>query len=347
MEKIYKFSLDSSEKFDCPNCGARSRFVRYRNVVSGDWVLDDYGRCDRENDCGYWKKIEHNEIVTDKLILKYEVQRKRNICNTDFLSDAFYKPFRENNLGGVKYENTFLRGIGKVFGKKVAVDVYNKFNLGTFYDGAVVFPYYGINGELITGKIMWYDDDLHRMKEGKKSFPRWLHNFDYKKDNTEDIICSPFPDSYKADFGFFNFKYRDHDSVGDICLVESEKTAIIMSIILPEFHWMATGGLGNLSQSYKWNGITGKDIFLFPDFGLVKSKSKTVEEYWTDIITEKISSDYGSMGWYGTVNYIPDYISDEDKYKLREKGIDVADFVLDNPDYIPFIQNKMKNFRKW
>lgn len=347
MEKIFKYSLDSCEKFDCPECGSRGRFVRYRNVVSGDWVLDDYGRCDRENDCGYWKKIENNQVITDKSILKYEVQRERVIHSSDFLRPTYYKPFRENNLAGIKYENTFLRGIGKIFGKKTAIDVYNKFNLGTFYDGGVIFPYNGVDGELITGKIMWYDDNLNRIKEGKKSFPRWLHNFDYRKDNSNDVICSPFPDSYKADFGFFNYNLRDLKNRGDICMVESEKTAIIMSIILPEFEWVATGGLGNLSQVYKWYGITRKNIFLFPDFGIVKSKAKTVEDYWTDIIMEKISVEYSNMGWYGVVDYIPEYITDEEKYNLREKGIDIADFVLDNPKYIPFIQEKMRNFKKW
>lgn len=345
MERIYKYVLDSSEKFQCPSCGSNGRFVRYRNVVSGDWLMDDFGRCDRENSCGHWKKVEKNEVITDKSLLKYDLQRER-ILGGDYLSEGYYKPFRENSLGGVKYENSFLRGIGKFFGKDKALEVYNNFQLGTFYDGGVVFPYFDIKNRLITGKIMWYDENLNRVKEGKKSYPRWLHNFDYQKDDSDDVVCSRFPDSYRADFGFFNYNMQKlREKKNDyICIVESEKTAIIMSIILPEYMWLATGGLSNLGQAYKWVGVARKNMFLFPDFGIVKSRQQTVEEYWIEIIDERITTVYGDVGWYGAVDYIPPYIKDEDKYLLREKGVDIADFVLENPDeYIPYIKDLMSD----
>jgi hypothetical protein len=59
-----------------------------------------------------------------------------------------------------------------------------------------------------------------------------------------------------------------------IAIVESEKTAIIMNLILPQYIWLATGGKQNLKQSLLLP-IKSKDITLFPD--------KTEFEDWNKI----------------------------------------------------------------
>ena len=49
-----------------------------------------------------------------------------------------------------------------------------------------------------------------------------------------------------------------------IAITESEKTAIIMSLFIPDYIWLATGGKGNL----KFGGLQPnkkRKIILFPD----------------------------------------------------------------------------------
>lgn len=49
-----------------------------------------------------------------------------------------------------------------------------------------------------------------------------------------------------------------------IAIVESEKTAIIASIYLPEFIWLACGSLTNLTAD-KCRVLEGRKVILFPD----------------------------------------------------------------------------------
>ena len=50
-----------------------------------------------------------------------------------------------------------------------------------------------------------------------------------------------------------------------VCIVESEKTAIICAMAVPHVIWLATGGKGNLRKGLSRSGLKGRKVFLFPD----------------------------------------------------------------------------------
>ena len=53
--EVFKYSLDhGSKKFPCPKCG-KKRLVKFLDSESGEYLSDNYGRCDRESECGYHK----------------------------------------------------------------------------------------------------------------------------------------------------------------------------------------------------------------------------------------------------------------------------------------------------
>ena len=49
-----------------------------------------------------------------------------------------------------------------------------------------------------------------------------------------------------------------------VCVVESEKSAVILSEWYPQYVWMATGGMGNV-QPERFRGLRGQRVILFPD----------------------------------------------------------------------------------
>lgn len=55
MEK-HHYTLDKKpKKYTCPDCG-KVRFVRYIDTITGEYLPADFGRCDRQDNCGYHKK---------------------------------------------------------------------------------------------------------------------------------------------------------------------------------------------------------------------------------------------------------------------------------------------------
>lgn len=49
----YRYTLDpGSSKFICPEC-KKNRLVRYKDTLTGEYLSEQFGRCDRESSCGY------------------------------------------------------------------------------------------------------------------------------------------------------------------------------------------------------------------------------------------------------------------------------------------------------
>lgn len=56
----YRFSLDNTaKKYFCPHCRRRS-FVRFLDRERGEYLPDDFGRCDREFNCGFFRSPYHD-----------------------------------------------------------------------------------------------------------------------------------------------------------------------------------------------------------------------------------------------------------------------------------------------
>ena len=51
-----------------------------------------------------------------------------------------------------------------------------------------------------------------------------------------------------------------------VCLVESEKTALIAALFYPQHLWLATGGCGQLSAD-KLTPLRGRQVKIWPDSG--------------------------------------------------------------------------------
>ena len=53
--ETFKYSLEvGSKKYVCPSCNKKT-FVFYVDKETGNYLTNDYGRCDREQNCNYHK----------------------------------------------------------------------------------------------------------------------------------------------------------------------------------------------------------------------------------------------------------------------------------------------------
>lgn len=242
MEKQYKYQLrKSSRKEVCPQCGQR-RFVPYVLTEDNATIVGEtFGRCDRENSCGYWHKPDGNEVVSDV---------KPQPVNLDMMT---VDPRIIDDFGSLRYRlafNTLYKYGSWLVGTHdvdVAYDAYKVISK----DGCG-FLQIDINGVIRGGKFIKFKNG-HRVKDEQPV--RWLHKTlpSYVRG---DVLKQCF-------FG----EHLLADSSKPVAIVESEKTALLMSRIMKEYTWLACGGSQNLKNEDKLKVLEGRQVTLFPDNG--------------------------------------------------------------------------------
>lgn len=102
-------------------------------------------------------------------------------------------------------------------------------------------------------KIMLYDKHTGKRIKEPYNHINWLHNAT-KEPNFKLCQC------------LFGLHRVNEDYQKTIAIVESEKTAIIMSVFIPDYIWIATGSKQNLKFDLL-KPIKKRNIVLFPDKG--------------------------------------------------------------------------------
>ena len=153
----YKYQLDkSSKKFNCPKCG-KKRFVKYVETETGHYAESQYGRCDRETNCGYSMYPNNNSI------LNYEY-----IAPEPLIPSYIEKEILQKTL--TKYEinplTTYLYSHYSEDEVNVTID---KYQVGTSnqFNNSTVFWQMDYTGNIRSGKIMAYDTSTGKRRKNK------------------------------------------------------------------------------------------------------------------------------------------------------------------------------------
>jgi len=199
-------------------------------------------------------------------------------------------------------KNHFVRFMVNLFGIKIAETLIDRYYIGTsnHWKGANIFWQIDIEGKVRTGKIMLYHSKSGKRVKQPYNHITWVHKFleETKKYNLQQCF-----------FGEHLLK----DSTKPVAIVESEKTAVIASIYLPQFVWLATGSLSNLKEE-KCRMLIGRHVVLFPDlnaFDKWSVKAALLERHLPNIrinVSELLNSK----------------ASEEDK----KHGLDLADYLI-------------------
>lgn len=161
-------------------------------------------------------------------------------------------------------------------------DVLRDYCVGCSRQGMTVFWQMDEQGRLRTGKMMRYRDDGHRDKSQGYNFD-WIHSAlvrhrDPATGKMTDEPPYPHPELYDPDkqemqscyFGLHLLdRYKTKNVSQTVCIVESEKTAILMAIAYgnnAKQVWMACGGIENMTPGKLMPIVAqGRRIVLYPD----------------------------------------------------------------------------------
>lgn len=241
----FKYTLRTGSKKDpCPNCNKRT-YVPYIETESGNEI--DAGRCDREQHCGYFKKPESNEPITFEKFEPIEIK-------TDYISNEILDQY-------FNFKNTsnFYKWMLTKFEKKKVVQAEYDYLLSAS-GTSVVFWQIDQLERVRSGKVMEYNPTTgKRTKDvNGKAYINWVHQ---KPFNLKQCL-----------FGL----HLMNESKKPIGIVESEKTAVIMSIKEPRLIWMACGSVNGFKIDYL-APLRLRKIIAFPDKGCFEKWEETAE----------------------------------------------------------------------
>ena len=355
---VYKFILDKgSKKFLCPNCHKKT-FVKYIDTQAEIYLPDEFGKCDREQNCKYHKappkatkyfliKVLALKDISNKAIKATDsngiisivpksqiLDHSKNDC---WISEWFLKNSTIQYLSNeFKYNCTtatnFINEVKQIMQPQTIATSYHslellnkmyseqqtdhlteflkmRFTVDQVFEAKQKFFITGTNICWFNSTVFWQIDDKEQIHAGKimqydrftgkrikEPYNRinWLH----KANNEPNFNLN------QCLFGLHQIK---EDYQKTIAIVESEKTAIVMSILLPQYIWLATGNKGNFKFEML-KPIKKRNIVSYPDKG----------EYinWLNVSTE-----LNAIGFKISVSEILEYTD-------FENGYDLADYYL-------------------
>ena len=165
----------------------------------------------------------------------------------ELLDEMYFKNPQNDNL------TEYLK---EMFSKdEVFNAMQNYFITGTnhFWDNATIFWQINNKDQIQGAKIMLYDKVTGKRIKNPYNHINWLH----KAIKKSDFVLS------QCLFGLHLIK-EDYDKI--IAIVESEKTALVMSMLLPDFIWLATGSKSNFKYELL-KPLKKRKVIAYPDKG--------------------------------------------------------------------------------
>ena len=324
-----------SKKHLCPEC-TKKRFVKYIDTEKGEYLPDQYGRCDRESKCGYflnpykdgyakaiWEQEQGNK--TD-----WKPQQPKRIKKPVNKPQRAFIPVEVFNHTRKGYEqNTFIQNLLSRVSFPFEVQDIEKaislYHLGTvqngYRKGANTFPFIDIQNKVRAIQVKQFDkqnhttgtDFLHSIIEkhharNNKPLPEWLEA--YNKNETK-VSC------------LFGEHLLSKYPYNPVALVEAPKTAIYGTLYFgfPEqptnLLWLAVYNLNSLNLN-KCKALKGRNVYLFPDL----SKDGRAFELWSNKATEI------QKRLRGTYFHVSELLEQLAPQQDKEQGRDIADYLI-------------------
>ncbi len=252
IENNLKFSNKRNYKLVTPCCSKLNndgKFVNYK------YYGENYGYC---HSCGvatlpptkyikengeeyFWDKSQNklSEIKLLKVANLVATSCEKKSIDQKFIQETeIWKHFHHLP------ENNLLQYLRKNYNNEKVEDAKEIYILGSSNDGGTMFWNINMKLQVQKLKIAYYDEQARRKNKFKVP---------YKNDNGY----------YSCFFGEHLLSYQCNKNK-TIILVESEKTAIIGYILMPQYVWLAYSGCNGLTTD-KARVLKGFRVLIIPD----------------------------------------------------------------------------------
>lgn len=306
MYTLEKYSSLKS-RYTCPSCNERHQFTRYVNIETNEQLAESVGICNRINSCGYhvtpkqYFQDNPNLYTLDKKCIQ---PKKIVYTSPSFIPQEYvHKSLYTNQRNALNY---FILYLESLVGCIKAKELIMQFQIGTskHWPGSTIFWQIDASGNTRTGKIMLYNPETGKRIKEPFSHIYWVHS-KLLKENIVNTYCLQ-----QCIFGLHQLYTASKTKT--IGIVESEKSAIIASALLPELIWMATGGIQNLS-SKMLTPLSNRKLILFPDLNAC-----TLWEEKVNKIKQELN-----------INICISFLLEQKASATdRAKGFDLADYLI-------------------
>lgn len=273
MNTEYRYKLETprvtgrrQQKYQCPHCGRKS-LVRYVDTYNEcNYVADEVGKCDHEQSCGYHYKPS-------------EYHRDHAWMNAPVVHYQKPKPLPPPPLQPLPMElvtkthspkSVFWQWFVTELAQRQRLDpaaveqIYEDYCVGATKRGNIIFWQIDQQQRIRTGHVMQYQRDGKR----HDGYQNWVHREKEFQESIPKGFCL-----YQCLFGEHLLPQRPE---ANVCIVESEKTALVMAAIQPQHLWLASSSCNGLNAE-KLECLRGRRIVLFPDSGSYLKWQKIME----------------------------------------------------------------------
>lgn len=297
----------NASRFSCPACETKHSFTLYLDGNTNEPINAKVGKCNRESKCGYHYTPKQffidnplSFVETWHATSKIPMTTKQIILTPPQGTIPFSYVDRSSS-----YQSNFIRFLCEFMTIEQMKWIGENYALGATKNKEVIFWQIDITGKVRTGKIMQYNSTTGRRIKHESGAIDWVHN-KMKKAGT-------LPKNYNLQQCFFGEHLLQIYPEKPVAIVESEKSAIIASVVIPDSVWIAAGQLNGLSIE-KAKVLKGRKVTLFPDLGGF--------EKWTVKATEIKQSVKCEI----KVSTILEDIATETQ---RSEGLDIADYIIE------------------
>jgi len=281
--KYKKYSLEpysgSESRHECPNCGDEKSYTYYIDTETGR-KLYGAGRCKHEFSCGFHQtpKEYFNEIIyfDHKNLESFNVKPFSSIDTTVSVFDWNHLIETITN----PHENNLILFLMSKYDHSTVKQIIEMYHVGTsnYWNYSTIFWYVNLNNEVSSGKVMKYNRENGKRVKSNDGSP--LINSMRSILMKEEFINPDFHQKTGL-YGEHLLQVNTNDS---ICVVESEKTALIAMIHFPNYIWLATGGSISLSDE-RLQVLKGKNVILYPSNNSFELWNKIASKYNFEIST--------------------------------------------------------------